>query len=144
MRKNKKWLVLTAILVVIAAAILIVISCKITGTSSKKVADLDYTVVEDQDVPAELMKIIKDKKQNALRLTYSTKDYIYIVAGYGAQPTSGYSIRMNQIYLGENAIYLDTNLIGPAKGEEVNEKESFPYIVIKIEKRDEPVVFNIS
>lgn len=144
MQKSKRWMLYTGIIIVIAAAILILISCKITGTSSKKVSDLDYTVVEDQDVPAELMKIIKEKKQNSLRLTYSTKDYIYIVAGYGIQPTSGYSIKLNEIYLGENSIYLDTNLIGPTKGEEVNDKETYPYIVIKIEKRDEPVVFNIS
>lgn len=144
MHKSKRWMLYTGVIIVIAAVILILISCKITGTSSKKVSDLDYTVVEDQDVPEELMKIIKEKKQNSLRLTYSTKDYIYIVAGYGIQPTSGYSIKLNEIYLGQNSIYLDTNLIGPTKGEQVNDKETYPYIVIKIEKRDEPVVFNIS
>ena len=131
-------------MIIIAVITIILISCKITGTSSKKVSDLDYTVVEDQDVPTELMKIIDEKKQNSLRLTYSTKDYIYIVAGYGSQPTSGYSIRLNEVYLGQNAIYIDTNLIGPSKGEEVNENATYPYIVIKIEKRDDPVVFNIS
>jgi len=132
------------ILIIIVALAVILISCKITGTSSTKVADLDYTVVEDQDVPTELMKIIDEKKQNSLRLTYSTKDYIYIVAGYGTQLTSGYSIRLNEVYLGQNAIYVDTNLVGPTKSEEVNKAETYPYIVIKIEKRDDPVVFNIS
>ncbi|SEW08046.1 protease complex subunit PrcB family protein [[Clostridium] fimetarium] len=145
MQRNKRIKLYGAIVLIIIAAITITIfSCKITGTSSKKVADLEYTVVEDQDIPTELMKIIDEKKQNSLRLTYTTKDYIYIVAGYGTQPTSGYSIRLNEIYLGQNAIYIDTNLIGPSKGEEVNEKETYPYIVIMIEKRDDPVVFNIS
>jgi len=145
MQRNKRIKLYGAIVLIIIAAITItIVSCKITGTSSKKVADLEYTVVEDQDIPTELMKIIDEKKQNSLRLTYTTKDYIYIVAGYGTQPTSGYSIRLNEIYLGQNAIYIDTNLIGPSKGEEVNEKETYPYIVIMIEKRDDPVVFNIS
>ena len=145
MQRNKRIMLYGAIVLIIIAAITItIVSCKITGTSSKKVADLEYTVVEDQDIPTELMKIIDEKKQNSLRLTYTTKDYIYIVAGYGTQPTSGYSIRLNEIYLGQNAIYIDTNLIGPSKGEEVNEKETYPYIVIMIEKRDDPVVFNIS
>ena len=145
MQRNKKIVLYGAIVfIIIAIAIIILISCKITGTSSKKVSDLDYTVVEDQDVPPELMKIIDEKKENSLRLTYSTKDYIYIVAGYGTQHTSGYSIRLNEIYLGQNAIYVDTNLIGPTKSEEVNKTETYPYIVIKIEKRDDPVVFNIS
>jgi len=145
MQRNKKVMLYGAmILIIIAVITIILISCKITGTSSKKVSDLDYTVVEDQDVPTELMKIIDEKKQNSLRLTYSTKDYIYIVAGYGTQSSSGYSIRLNEVYLGQNAIYIDTNLIGPSKGEEVNENATYPYIVIKIEKRDDPVVFNIS
>lgn len=144
MQRNKKVLLFAIAGIVIVVIALILFSCKITKTSPKKVADLDYTVVEDQDVPEELMKIINEKKNNSLRLTYSTKDYIYIVAGYGIQPTSGYSIKLNQVYLGENSIYIDSNLIGPAKGEEVTDKETFPYIVIKIEKRDEPVVFNIS
>ena len=145
MQRNKKIVLYGAIILIIIAAITIILfSCKITGTSSKKVSDLDYTVVEDQDVPPELMKIITEKKENSLRLTYTTKDYIYIVAGYGKQTTSGYSIRLNEVYLGQNAIYIDTNLIGPSKGEEVNENATYPYIVIKIEKRDDPVVFNIS
>ena len=145
MQRNKKIVLYgVIILFIIAVVTIIVISCKVTGTSSKKVEDLDYTVVEDQDVPTELMKIIDEKKQNSLRLTYSTKDYIYIVAGYGTQATSGYSIRVNEVYLGQNAIYIDTNLIGPSKGEEVHKNETYPYIVIKIEKRGEPVVFNIS
>jgi len=145
MQRNKKIVLYGAIVfIIIAIAIIILISCKITGTSSKKVSDLDYTVVEDQDVPPELMKIIDEKKENSLRLTYSTKDYIYIVAGYGTQSTSGFGIRVNEVYLGQNAIYIDTNLIGPSKGEEVNKNETYPYIVIKIEKRDDPVVFNIS
>ena len=145
MQRNKKIMLYAAIiLIIIVALAVILISCKITGTSSTKVADLDYTVVEDQDVPTELMKIIDEKKENSLRLTYSTKDYIYIVAGYGTQHTSGYSIRLNEIYLGQNAIYVDTNLVGPTKSEEVNKAETYPYIVIKIEKRDDPVVFNIS
>ena len=145
MQRNKKIVLYgVIILFIIAVVTIIVISCKVTGTSSKKVEDLDYTIVEDQDVPTELMKIINEKKQNSLRLTYSTKDYIYIVAGYGTQATSGYSIRVNEVYLGQNAIYVDTNLVGPTKSEEVNKAETYPYIVIKIEKRDDPVVFNIS
>ena len=145
MQRNKKIVLYgVIILFIIAVVTIIVISCKVTGTSSKKVEDLDYTIVEDQDVPTELMKIIDEKKQNSLRLTYSTKDYIYIVAGYGTQATSGYSIRLNEVYLGQNAIYIDTNLIGPSKGEEVNQNATCPFIVIKIEKRDDPVVFNIS
>lgn len=117
--------------------------CKITNIGSDKVSDLDFTVVEDEDLPVELKKLIDEKKANTLRMTYTTKDYTYMVAGYGTQETSGYSIRVNDVYLGKNAICVDVSLIGPAAGEQVTELPTTPYIVIKIEKRDESVVFNI-
>lgn len=121
-------------------------SLGITGCSSQSDdnrVDLDYTVVEDEDLPQELKKIIDQKKENTLRLTYTTKDYTYIVAGFGTKETSGYSIQVAGIYISGNAIYADIDLLGPAKDEEVNETATTPYIVIKIEKREESVVFKM-
>ena len=128
---------------IIVVLIMYLTGCSMSQQDGGKVEDIDFTVVENQDVPDELMKLIKEKKQNTLRLTYTTKDYTYMVAGYGSQPTSGYSIKVNDVYLGKNAIYVDVSLIGPAAGEQVNEMPTTPYIVIKIEKRDEPVIFKI-
>lgn len=90
--------------------------CSVISDDNKKVSEIDYTVVENQDVPEELMKLIKEKKKNTLRLTYTTKEYTYLVAGYGTQETSGYSIRVNDVYLGKNAIYADVSLIGTGSG----------------------------
>ena len=55
--------------------------------------------------------------------------------GYGIQPTGGYSISVEELYLSTNAIYINTNLIGPMKGETVTEVESYPYLVVQIENR---------
>ena len=106
-------------------------------------ADNHYTVVENEDLPIELKKLIDNKKQSTLRLTYTTKDYTYIVAGYGTKETSGYSIRVDDVYVSGNAVYADFKLIGPAEGEQVNEVSTTPYIVLKYEKRDESVVFKM-
>ena len=76
-----------------------------------------------------------------MKNTYTTEDAIYLIVGYGEQKTSGYSITVNECYLGKDAVYLDTSLIGPTKGEKIDEVPTYPYIVIKIEKREEPVVF---
>ena len=103
----------------------------------------DYTVVENEDLPIELKKLIDNKKQSTLRLTYTTKDYTYIVAGYGTKETSGYSIRVDDVNVSGNAVYADFKLIGPAEGEQVNEVSTTPYIVLKYEKRDESVVFKM-
>ena len=115
--------------------------CSMIKKDSSKVMGLDYTVVKEEEIPAELKKLIEAKKAHTLRMTYATKDATYIVAGYGTQPTSGYSIRVNDLYLGTNAVYADLDLLGPEAGEDVTELPTTPYIVLKIEKREESVVF---
>ena len=115
--------------------------CSMIKKDSSKVMGLEYTVVKDEEIPVELKKLIEAKKANTLRMTYATKDATYIVAGYGTQPTSGYSIRVNDLYLGTNAVYADVDLLGPEAGEDITELPTTPYIVLKIQKREESVVF---
>ena len=105
--------------------------------------NIDYTVVENEDLPTELKKLIDSKKANTLRMTYTTKDYTYVVAGFGTKETSGYSIKVNDVYKSGDAIYADFTLMGPAENEAVNETATTPYIVLKYEKRDESVVFRM-
>ena len=87
------------------------------------------------------MKMIQEKKQDAFKLTYSDDQSLYIVSGYGVQETGGYSITVEQLYLSENTIVFDTELMGPAKGETGNSGPSCPYIVVKTEYLEEPVIF---
>lgn len=126
------------------AALLLVCSiwgCSFLSTSDERVGEVDYTVVEDKDMPEELKKIIETKKDKELRMTYATKEYTYIVAGYGTQPTSGYSICVDDLYASENAIVVKLSLLGPAKDENITTVETMPYIVIKVERTEYPVVF---
>ena len=71
--------------------------CSVIKKDSSKVMGLEYTVVKEEEIPVELKKLIEAKKANTLRMAYATKDATYIVAGYGTQPTSGYSIRVNDL-----------------------------------------------
>ena len=123
------------------AAVSTFYGCGFSKTSPKMVEKLDYTVVEDEDVPKELLEMINAKKENRLKLTYATNEYLYIVTGYGTQETSGYSIRLDNLYMGENAIYIQTSLIGPRKNENITKVKTYPYMVVKIEHREEPVIF---
>ena len=75
------------------------------------------------------------------KLTYTDDQNLYIVVGYGEQETGGYSICIRNLYLTSNAIIFDTELIGPRKGETISKSPSYPYIVVKVELRDENVVF---
>ncbi len=124
---------------VFLAAVFLLTGC--SSDSETKVADLDYTVVADQEIPQELVSVIEEKRSGDFRLTYSTSDALYLVCGYGAQETGGYSIQVKELYLTENTLVLDTELIGPDTTEEGESEGSEPVIVIKTALREEPVVF---
>lgn len=115
--------------------------CKIENSEDKKVQDLDFTVLQEREVPPDILDMIDEKKQEAFQFTKTSGPYTYLVIGYGKQNTSGYSIQVEDVYLGENAIYVKTALLGPKKDEAVSEVETYPYVVVKIEARDETVIF---
>jgi hypothetical protein len=122
--------------------VVLLVGCKSDEKKIKKVKDLDFTVVEESDIPDELKTIIDEKKQQEFKLSYSDKEYKYIVVGYGEQKSGGYSISVDDLYLTDNAIYIDTNLEGPAKDAKVTPAHTYPYVVVKIEFIDKSVVFN--
>ena len=116
--------------------------CVIQTDKNKKIRDLEFTVVKDSDLPEELNALIMEKRNKSFKLTFTTNDYLYIAAGYGEQATGGYSICINELYLTDNSIHINTNLLGPGVEETKNQKKSYPYIVVKVEKMDKTVVFD--
>lgn len=129
------------LLLMIVIAAINLMGCKSENTDVKKIRDLDFTVVEDADLPGELKEIIDEKKEEPFKLSYSNKDNLYIVVGYGKQNSGGYSVAVDQLYLTSNAIYIDTNLIGPSQTDVVSQGVTYPYVVVKLEFLDENVVF---
>lgn len=116
-------------------------ACGIQKTDSTKVRDLDYTVLEPEEIPDQLMEMIEEKKEGDFRLTYTYEGYLYIARGFGMQETGGYSIQVKELYLSSNAVYFETELLGPGKDEKAAQAVSCPYIVVKTEAVDENVVF---
>ena len=116
-------------------------ACSAKELATEKIRDIDFTVVDVEDIPEELKTMIKEKETTPLKLTYADQGVLYIAEGYGEQPTSGYSIEVKECFETKNAIYLHTNLIGPTKEERIVEKATYPYIVIKMEFIDKNVVF---
>lgn len=115
--------------------------CSIEETDGTKVSDLNYTIVEESEIPEELMAMIEEKKAADFKMTYETDQDLYIVHGYGEQATGGYSISVKDLYLTSNAILFDTELIGPRKGETTSQSPSYPFIVVKTAFREENVIF---
>lgn len=115
--------------------------CTSADEPADKVADLEFVVVPEEEIPEELAKLIREKKANEFKLSYSADGKLYIVAGFGEKAIGGYSVRVNALYLTENAIVFDTDLLGPGKDEEVSQGASWPYIVICTADRPESVIF---
>lgn len=116
-------------------------ACSRTETPQDKIADLEFTVVPDNEIPEELKKLIEEKKANEFKLSYSADDSLYIVAGFGEKETGGYSVSVKSLYLTENAIVMDSDLTGPGQDEAVSKGPSFPFIVIRTQDRPESIVF---
>lgn len=131
----------SAFILMISVIGLFMMGCKTEDTDIKKIKDLEFTVVEDADLPGELKEIIDEKKENPFKLSYSNKDYLYIAVGYGKQNSGGYSISVDDLYLTSNAIYINTNLIGPSQEDYVTQGITYPYVVVKLEFIDKNVVF---
>lgn len=115
--------------------------CALTTTKTDKIRDLSFTVPKEADIPKELLQEIEQKKGECFKLTFTDGGYTYIANGYGKQQTNGYSIQVKELYLTENAVCFKTELYGPKDGESVSQTETFPYIVVKLEAIDLPVVF---
>ena len=127
-----------------------VMLCFLAGCAKEKdplerIKDLEFTVLAEENIPEELKNVIEEKKGNAFKVTYQDNGFLYICIGYGEQVSGGYSITVNDLYLTENAMYVDTTLIGPDPADTAAVKKntpSYPYVVIKTEFIDKPVVFD--
>lgn len=132
----------------VAAVFLVVVctvllgGCKSDTAKEEKLKDLEFTVVEEVDQPEQLKTMIEEKKVQPMKLSYSDGEFVYIVAGYGEQNSGGFSIQVNELYETENAIYFDTTLLGPNEGDAVSQALTYPYVVVKTEYIDKPVVYN--
>lgn len=114
--------------------------CSLMSTEEIKLRDLDFTILGEEKVPEELATMIEERKTDAFKMTYSDNQNLYICVGYGQQETGGYSITVDELYLTEEAIYVQTTLLGPDVSEKGNKTPSYPYIVIKTEYLDLPVI----
>ena len=119
----------------------------LTGCEMKQVGNMaktevEFTVVEPDEVPSELAVIIEENKQGEIKLTYEDQGYMYLVRGYGQQKTGGYSIAVNEVFLAEDGLHVDTSLIGPPRDQEIRDEASYPYLVIKSEAQEAEVLFD--
>lgn len=129
------------ILMIILLGVLMLLSGCVRKECGEKVKDLEFTVTKEEELPEALRQQIEEKKEGDFRFTYSDNEYLYVARGYGIQETGGYSISVEDCYLSDTAICVKTRLQGPKNGEEVTKAPSYPFIVLKLELREEEVLF---
>ena len=140
MKRQKAHILRMTNLLLVAVAGMLLGGCAMQQ-SQKKLEDLEYTVVKPAEVPETLAEQIEAEKEAEFQLIYSDQEFLYIAKGYGEQETGGYSISVEECYLGEDAICVKCVLTGPKVGEQVNKAPTYPNIVLKTELREEAVVF---
>lgn len=134
----------------ILAALLLVLLFSVTGCGKEeesKRRDIEFTVCDDTRVPTELLEIINEKKSKIFKLTYVNNEYLYIAIGYGEHDRNNLNVVVEDLYVTDNAIYVDTNLftneMTPSDAVAEGGASMYPYIVLKCEKYELPVVFDI-
>lgn len=119
-----------------------VIACGARQDPMEKIKDLEFTVIAEDKLPDELLATIEEKKASPFKITFQDQGFLYICVGYGEQETAGYSIAVNALYETGNAVYIDTNLIGPGPEEKGKLTPTYPYVVVKTENVNKSVVFD--
>ena len=140
-KKKSGKVLLVAALLAWVFVLWILTACSVEKDDLQKVRDLEFTVVGETDLPEELKQVIGEKKTAPFKMTYTDDQNLYIAVGYGEQENGGYSISVRELYLTENAIVADTELLGPESAEQTGAEKSYPYIVVKTEYLEEPVIF---
>lgn len=118
----------------------IIEGCKMQYDTTKE-NDLEYTILTEEEYPEQVKEIINTSMVNSFRKTYDDGESLYLIIGYGAQPTGGYSIEIQEVYESSNAIFITSMLKGPVHGEPVIEEESYPYMVVRVAHSEKPVVY---
>lgn len=135
MKKRYVRAILTALLLIVVCS-----GCSMISKEQIKLRDLDMTVLSEERIPEELLSIVNEKKGQPFSLTYKDNQNLFICIGYGEQKSVGYSVVVDELYLTDSTIVVKTSLLGP---DEVPRTQtlSYPYIVIRTELLDLPVMF---
>lgn len=124
----------------IVVLLLMLCGCRIIRIEEEERTPLEYTVVNQEEVPGEILSLIEEKKSKEFQMTYQSGEELYLIKGYGQQMSGGYSIQVEELSGSDNAVFFKTKLLGPSDDSGRGEP-SYPYIVVKMKYCKEPVQF---
>lgn len=143
--------------------VLVALACVSSGCRKQEARerqDLDFTVCVETELPDDLRQIIEEKKLHAFQMSYTTKDHLYIVVGYGEHDRTNLCVVVEELYKTDRAIYIKTDLKTEAEMEgdisdvasgtdyntpdgQTGTSSMYPYIVIRLPRLELPVL-NVS
>lgn len=129
-----------SVVLVLAGICFLLSACAEMYRSEERVRDLPFTVLDESAVPENLLSEIAKRKTEPFEYIFSDREHMYICIGYGEQKTKGYSVAVDELYLTEDAVYVETTLLGPKTKRMENTEVSYPYIVIKTEYLEQTIV----
>ncbi|MGN0438082.1 MAG: protease complex subunit PrcB family protein [Lachnospiraceae bacterium] len=138
MNKKCNWMIRISILVFLIACLT---GCQKYQSGKAQIKKLDFTVCDNDCLPDELLDMIQEKKKEPFRMTYRTKDYMYIIVGYGGCDRTDVYVTVSSLYLTKNGIVIETDLVSNGEERLQGDILSYPYIVVKCELYDEQVIF---
>ena len=139
MRKVRLAIITGIILVILLFG---VSACKFKIVSEEKEKrEVEFVIVSEECLPKEVLQLIEKRKKEVMKLTYVDEKNRYIIIGYGEQKTGGYSIYIKEFCVVDNALYVDTCLMGPKEENKGKNCVSYPVIVLQTSELGLPVVF---
>lgn len=106
--------------------------------------EIAYTVCSDREIPDELRDIIEEKKVGSFKLSYVNNDAMYIAVGYGEHNRQNLRVTVEDIFMTSKGIFVETNLYTEDElMEEAGQPSMYPYIVIRCEKSELPIIFDV-
>lgn len=122
--------------------LLTVPACSVREKNKEKIRNLNFRVLQEEEIPEELKEQMDAERMEAYRITYTDQGKLYIARGYGEKETNGYRVDVTECYETENTICIHTELLGPEKGEKIQRRKTNPHVVVSLSAVEKSVIFN--
>lgn len=121
--------------------------CGCRGSEEKERDEIEFSVCYENTMPKELREIVNKNKQKKFKLTYVNENNLYIAIGYGEHDRGNLAVVVRDLYETKREIYVSTTVFTDkmtiSDGQVRGSYSRYPYIVLKLERKNVPVVFDI-
>ena len=94
-----------AVLGLILWSLLFLGGCRFIKIEEEPRKPLEYSIVKQENLPAELTALIEEKKGKEFQMTYQSEKELFLIKGYGQQMSGGYSIQVEELGVTSQAIF---------------------------------------